>query len=226
MTYEFKCADCNNELRYDEEYGVVYGTKISNFWICHDCEKLRKTNKRKPTLKLNLGCGTDIKIGYTNVDKYSYDGVDKIIDIEKEMPFYEDSFIEIIAQDIIEHTTNPEKVIIECARILKKDGKLYIRVPHFTFRNSFDDITHKKQFSITTFNNFVKKINQPKQGELYGFRVFKDITRKIGFEKRPVFFWNYILEWFVNINDFTQNFYERTPLRIFPATNIEVILIK
>jgi hypothetical protein len=34
------------------------------------------------------------------------------------------------------------------------------------------------------------------------------------------------IEWFVNLNRRTQAFYENSPLRIFPASNVEVDLVK
>ena len=48
-------------------------------------------------------------------------------------------------------------------RILKKDGEVSIRVPHFTSRNNFSDPTHINRFAINTFDFFTDTaLNQPK----------------------------------------------------------------
>jgi predicted SAM-dependent methyltransferase len=81
-------------------------------------------------MKLNLGCGNDIKKGYVNVDNIKLKGVDKVVDLEKKLPFKSNSCNEIIAYKIIEHLHNPHFFIEECYRILKKDGVLKLSAPH------------------------------------------------------------------------------------------------
>jgi hypothetical protein len=46
------------------------------------------------------------------------------------------------------------------------------------------------------------------------------------FQKRLAYLYNYILEPLVNINAHTRNLYEGTPIRVFPATNLQVVLVK
>lgn len=174
--------------------------------------------------KLNVGCGTDIRKGYVNVDKYNYEGIDFIQDLDNKLDFKDNEFEEILAQDIIEHVTDVQFTMLELSRILKKNGVLKIRVPHYNYRNAYQDITHKTRFSLFTFDCFVKE--DRKQGELYNLRCFNSIKRYLQFEKRPIFFYNYILEFLVNLNSYTQNLYERTPLIMFPCQNIMVELKK
>lgn len=55
-------------------------------------------------LKLNLGCSTDIRKGWWNVDRYFIDGVDQVFDLALPWWVWGDSSVdEIYAADIFEH---------------------------------------------------------------------------------------------------------------------------
>lgn len=174
--------------------------------------------------KLNIGCGTEILPDHVNLDKYKYEGVDVAWDLDKiPLPFKDEQFEEIKCHNILEHIDYLH-LLPELARILKKGGKLDIIVPHFTSRSVYIDPTHRHSFSFLGFSFFVKQNRV--QNELYNFRHFSKMRTYITFERRPIMFWNYFVEKFVNIDTTTRNLYERTPLRIFPAQNVKVILIK
>lgn len=85
--------------------------------------------------KLNIGCGTDYKEGFINIDgSSSLMRVDKIIKIPEESLltyFKEKSVCYILCNDFIEHHFHWEAVIIlsEFYKILKNGGKVEIRVP-------------------------------------------------------------------------------------------------
>jgi hypothetical protein len=49
---------------------------------------------------------------------------------------------------------------------------------------------------------------------------------RLYFNQRLAYFYNYFLEPLVNLNMRMQDFYEGSWLRIFPATDLEVVLIK
>lgn len=48
-----------------------------------------------------------------------------------DMPFEDETFETIIMNDAMEHVDKPEKVIEECYRVLKKDGRLYLNFPPY-----------------------------------------------------------------------------------------------
>lgn len=69
--------------------------------------------------------GIDIEGGgHPDVDKM----VDKYFDGVK-IPYGDNFFDTVICTEVLEHSTDPEELISEMNRVLKKDGKLYITMP-------------------------------------------------------------------------------------------------
>ena len=97
-----------------------------------------------------------------------------------------------------------------------------IQVPYFTSKTTYADPTHKQVFSKDTFYFFV---NSSERQYYFDFH-FSKIELKITFEKRIFYFYNYFLEFFVNLHPKLQSFYESSFLRAFPADGIHVKLIK
>jgi SAM-dependent methyltransferase len=87
----------------------------------------------KPTVKLNLGCGLDIREGYINIDIRKVHPKILVLDLEKELlkPFPDNSAEEIIAKDFVEHLSwrVVEAFLKDCFRVLKSGGRMYIQVP-------------------------------------------------------------------------------------------------
>lgn len=83
-------------------------------------------------MKLNLGCGEDIRAGFINIDALAGVGVDVVCDISQKLPYKDNSCEEIIAQDILEHLTREQlgDTLAEISRVLKKDGLLRVRIPN------------------------------------------------------------------------------------------------
>ncbi|MDO8487813.1 MAG: glycosyltransferase [bacterium] len=102
-------------------------------------------------MKINLGCGTDLRPGWINVDALSDVGADVVANISQPLPFVTSSAEQIAAQDVIEHLTRPqqEQLLQEIARILRPGGKLSIRVPNI------DDIVNRFAADIETRNLFL-----------------------------------------------------------------------
>ncbi len=184
--------------------------------------------------KLNLGCGTDIRAGWINLDSAALTGVDVVHDIEKlPLPFGDEEFDEILCQDVLEHVEYIA-VLRDLHRILKKGGSLTIRVPHFTSKNNFIDPTHRRMFSINTWDFFI--LNTPTRNKriarerayYFDFAFDRIFSRRITFEHGSrLFFYNRLLQRLVNLSPRMQEVYESTLFsRFFPAENIETILIK
>lgn len=182
--------------------------------------------------KLNLGCGKDIKAGWVNLDSKPLPGVDAVHNLEKlPLPFQNNEFSEILCQDVLEHIADYIPLLKDLHRILTAGGKIIIRVPHFTSKNNFIDPTHKRLFSVDTFDFFVENsvFSKSKERNYYfDFHFDRVSSCKITFEKSSRFFlYNRLVEPLINSSRKMQSFYESTCLsRIFPAENILAELIK
>ncbi len=88
-------------------------------------------NKNK--IKLHLGCGTQYKEGYINVDINPNLKVDVCFDMDKEKwPFEDNYFDEVLAWHSIEHSLNYLHVIKELWRVCKPNAKIHIGVPYYS----------------------------------------------------------------------------------------------
>lgn len=174
-------------------------------------------------MKLNLGAGKlDVRKGYINLDIINYPNIDIVWDLNKlPLPFKNNEFNEILALSILEHIEKYIPLMNELYRILKPGGIIKIRTPHFTYVESWADPTHINHFSYMTFFYFTKDLKRE-----YSFSKWSKFKGRITFQKRPLLFYNYLLEWFVNLGEWSKKLYEKTPLRIFPAANLEVWLKK
>lgn len=85
-------------------------------------------------MKLNLGCGQDIKPGYTNVDFRELPGAEKVDLSKLPWPWASESADEILMLDFLEHFPyrNTVTILQEAWRVLKKNGRLEVQVPDFT----------------------------------------------------------------------------------------------
>jgi len=81
-------------------------------------------------MKLNLGCGKDIRAGYINMDIYPGEGVNLLGDVGS-LPFPGGAAEEILANDVLEHFPwrQTRRVLQEWRRVLGATGKLCLRTP-------------------------------------------------------------------------------------------------
>lgn len=88
----------------------------------------------KNTIKLNLGCGANIKSDWINIDsgeQFGEDSLDLVYDLSKGLPFPDESVDFIYHEHLIEHLSKEEgKVFLrDCLRILKEGGIMRIACP-------------------------------------------------------------------------------------------------
>jgi predicted SAM-dependent methyltransferase len=168
--------------------------------------------------KLNLGCGTDIKKGYINVDYFKHKGVDRVYDLNKyPLPFKDNQFNKILLADILEHLSNPDKCIRELWRISKNGCKIKITVPHYTSVNAWGDMTHVKPFSKSSMIHF--DIEQIK-GKSLEFHQKEKFRVKIELQTPKIY---KIFGINILINKF-HKIYERFFAYIFPIQGIAFYL--
>jgi len=175
--------------------------------------------------RLNLGCGTDIRKGWVNLDCARLPGVDVVHDLASlPLPFADGSFNEICAKDVLEHL-DYIPLLRELHRILRAGGILDVQVPHFTSAGNFIDPTHRRLFSIRTFEFFVAG-GEFGRDYYFDFRFTRLGERRLTFLGGPLL-WNKLVSPLVNSHGKLQKYYELTFLsRLFPAENIVVRLIK
>ena len=102
-------------------------------------------------VKLNVGCGTDIRDGFINIDGSDrLQNIDKIIDMDKETllnHFDENSISYILAYDILEHRFHWEAVQLlkDFYQLLKIGGRIELRLPdcEYIIKDSFISIPRK-----------------------------------------------------------------------------------
>jgi len=103
----------------------------------------KKTITEVP-FRLNLGCGMDFKEGYVNCDMYPENlntpfkkRILKVDLNDYPLPFEDNTIDEIICSHVLEHLVDPYRFISELHRILKKGGRIIVKVP-----SSCNQISH------------------------------------------------------------------------------------
>jgi len=103
-------------------------------------------------IRLNLGCSTDYRAGYINVDKSLKFKADLYFDLEAAWPLASDTFIEIYASHIVEHIVDLRLFFRESHRVLIKNGVLHIKAPWWSGHWAVGDPTHVRLINDMTFN--------------------------------------------------------------------------
>jgi SAM-dependent methyltransferase len=175
--------------------------------------------------QLNLGCGTDIRTGWVNLDRAALPGVDVVHDLGSlPLPFPSEAFERICAKDVIEHL-DYIPLLRELHRILRPGGTLEIQVPHFTSAGNYIDPTHRRKFSVRTFEFFVAD-SEFRRDYYFDFKFARIAERRITFLGGPLI-WNKLVSPLVNAHFKLQKYYELTfASRLFPAENIRISLVK
>ena len=174
------------------------------------------TNKE---MKLNIGCGRDIKEGYINLDKIGLNGVDVVHDLEEiPYPFKENRFDEIYCKHVLEHTGDLIAVMDELHRISKPSGKIKIIVPYFSGQGAYSDPTHRRFFTWKTFDYFSSK-------GYYSKSSFKIIEKQIFFFSARTFMtsesYSMPMDFFINLRPMI---YQRYFCWTFPASEVHYLL--
>lgn len=105
--------------------------------------------------KLNMGAGTDIRVGYINHDIAPLSGIDCVHDLNVyPWPWHDASFEQIVANDVIEHLDDFMKAMEELHRILKPEGRIKLSVPYWNSWCAHADPTHHRGFHELTFRFF------------------------------------------------------------------------
>lgn len=90
---------------------------------------IQKWCQTENQIGLNLGSGNKIISKYvTNIDIFDYDNVDLIAEID-DLPIQANSVDFVMSTAVLEHVPNPQKVVDEAHRVLKRGGYIYSYIP-------------------------------------------------------------------------------------------------
>lgn len=120
-------------------------------------------------LVVDLGCGkrkqSPRSIG---VDRYAHPTSDVLADIERGLPFTDQSLDQIYAIHVLEHVREIIGVMNEIHRVLKPSGVLHVMVPNWQYVNAVADPTHVRFFHMQTFKFFCRPYP--------GLRLFRPLS--------------------------------------------------
>lgn len=99
-------------------------------------------------LKLNMGCGNDIRVGWVNLDLPSFD-------LRQPWVFREGEIEAVLLKHVMEHLDGEaiRHVMKEAERVLEVGGTMEIRVPFYRCLDSIADPTHKTPFELNTWEH-------------------------------------------------------------------------
>lgn len=165
----------HQDLWHDEYFENRYGM-----------QKIYEIIKNKPeqNLKiLDIGCGNCQMLNKLKELGHKVYGLDlspirvlknrkKLRNIEfgyaEEIPFEDNFFDIVIAQEVLEHVLDLKKTLGEIKRVLKNNGETYIQVP---CKNYTESNNHLRLFSIETLNFWVNKYLKVKDIQIVPYKT-------------------------------------------------------
>lgn len=96
---------------------------------------------------LDIGCGSAKTPGAVGLDISADTDADIVHDLDVfPYPIDDDSFDQILMQDVIEHVAEPYKVVAELHRIARPGARIQLRTPHYSSVLAYGDPTHRHYF--------------------------------------------------------------------------------
>jgi hypothetical protein len=104
------------------------------------------SESQQAPIRLDIGSGKNKREGFIGIDRIKFDTVDVVCDVGTErLPYADDSVDEIHSSHFLEHLTQQERVhfLNEAWRVMRKDAKMSLIVPHWASNRAYGDPTHK-----------------------------------------------------------------------------------
>jgi len=105
--------------------------------------------------KANLGCGTDYREGWHNVDQLQSVKTDQRVDLN-ELPWLwtNSSFEYVLMDNVIEHLDDQLGVLNELHRVVRPHGKIVLRFPHWNSPGHFTTPSHTTTLTHRSFEHY------------------------------------------------------------------------
>ena len=97
--------------------------------------------------------------GAIGIDLSAETDADIVADLDEvPWPVDDDSFDQILLQDVIEHLENPLDAPAELHRIGRPGARIHIRTPHFSSVLAYGDATHRHALSVLAIKSFAEPL--------------------------------------------------------------------
>lgn len=106
-------------------------------------------------LRLNIGCGEDIREAWVNIDCVKRPGVDLVLDLDNDLlPFREDEVSEVHGSHVIEHLHRPLHLLAELWRVARPGATATFRTPYGSSDTADEDPTHVRRMFLGSWTYF------------------------------------------------------------------------
>lgn len=130
------------------------------------------------------------------------------------LPFSDNQFQEIVCHHVLEHLNELPAIMDELHRICRRDGSIYIEVPHHTSWCA-NTPEHKMSFNYFAFDGYIED----------GITRWMCVKNKFKLLKREITFHRSFRRFFLHkLFNKAPMAYERFWAYIFPAENFKVLL--
>ena len=174
----------------------------------------KKFSKRR----LDLGCGLHKAPGWIGIDS-NRDAIpaDVLADLNRPLPFPDDTFDEVRAVHVIEHVGDIMQTMAEIHRVARHGARLYLATPHYTDSSSWRDPTHRWHLNTYSFR-FWTAIGLHHERHWYTRLELREVALHVELAR----LWRYAgFQWLVNRFEPCRRFWEQYLCFLLRAKQIE-----
>jgi SAM-dependent methyltransferase len=106
---------------------------------------------------LDVGCGSAKVPGSVGLDISPDTAADIVHDLDVfPYPIADDSYDQVLLQDVLEHVAEPIRLFEELHRISRPGARILLRTPHFSSVLAYGDPTHRHYFSAIAIRSLAE----------------------------------------------------------------------